>query len=122
MVFKRNELVIATCSASASALCEGAIIPSNMRRYILHWEAHMQSAAVGTARIMLSQAAGTGAPVNSMQLDWFRFSARAQQAWRPDEWKEDSLPIAILEASCHTLIRSDVAHSFRAKVLYAEGA
>lgn len=121
MVFKRHEVQVATCNATASALAEAAIVPTNMRRYILHWMAQTTPTAVGSGVVALCQAAGTGAAAASMQLDWFQFTVRGQQAWRPDEWMEDSLPIAIIEASCHTLIRNLQAHSFRAKVLYVEG-
>ena len=121
---KPNELYTATArpigGAGASAYLCATMVPTNLRRYIYYFEAHLASLSVGTTRVQLVQQAATGAPVASGAQDWFQFNARNAGFWKPDELKEDSLPLAIVEASCRTLARSN--HTAHVKIIYAEGA
>jgi len=118
---KREELLIATARATATgpAWIPAAIVPSGLKRYIYYFEAMVDPTAIGTARARLQRIPGTGAPVATADIHWFNFTTRGEQAWYPDELKEDSLPIAVIEASCHT--RFNINHSGRAKILYVEG-
>lgn len=118
---KREELMVATVRATGASgeYIPTAIVPSGLKRYIYYYEAVVESGAVGTARARLVRVAGTGAPVSSADMHWFNFTTRGEQAWFPDELKEDSLPIIAIESSCRTKFRAD--HTARAKILYVEG-
>jgi len=118
---KREELLIATARATglSGAYIPTAMVPSGLKRYIYYFEAMVDPAAVGTTRARLQRIAATGAPVASADMHWFNFMTRGEQAWFPDELKEDSLPIAVIEASCRTMFRPN--HTARAKILYTEG-
>jgi len=90
------------------------MVPSGRRRYIYYFEA-MVGTTFGTTRAILEQVAATGAAAGSVH------TTRGEQAWFPDELKENSLPLAIIEASCRSRLRATAAHTVRAKILYVEG-
>jgi len=106
---RREELLIATAFASPGASIAyfpATIVPSGRRRYIYYFEA-MIGTTFGTARAILEEWGATTAPTSALQntaihMHWFNFTTRGEQAWYPDELKEDSLPIAIIEASCYS--------------------
>lgn len=119
---KPGELYTATvtCPTGTATFICATIVPSNMRRYIYYFEAHVITAAIGTSIAILRSSAATTAPGIGGNLDWFQFIARGQQFWKPDQLNENSLPLAIVEASCRSQIFAIQTTS--ARIIFAEGA